>query len=191
MEYIILDIDGILTGTIVSDLTLSQQTIFYRLLGVAGKGHGRVGFIERAPSVGFTREALYAELRVYTDENRRVVDDTIELCISGDDPRIILHDTGVIEIIKWDKYQFIPKGTYRDTIAERKLKTPPKTIGNNNWKPSPTSQVIQDTKDKLNAARLTIEQPQIVIDTLKERGKNVSDDVTGEISRTRFDKDGE
>ena len=182
MEYIILDIDGILTGTIVSDLTLSQQTIFYRLLGVAGKSHSRIGFIERAPDVGFTREALYAELRVYSVEDKRVVDDTIELCLGGNDPRIIMYPTGVIEIIKWDKYQLIPKGTSKDTMAQRRLKVP--KTGNPNWSREPISPTIQNAKEEKQTAVGVVKHTQIAIDSLNDLGINAVDRHTGQVLPT-------
>jgi hypothetical protein len=105
-----LNIDGILTGTIVTDLTLAQQTMWFRLLGVAGKGHGRIGYVERAQGVGFSQEALLMELRCYTDEERDVAKGMLAVCTNGAEPRIIVHNDNVIEIIKWDKYQYIKKG---------------------------------------------------------------------------------
>jgi len=118
MEYIALDVEGILTGTIVIDMTLSEQTIWFRLLGLAAKGHGRLGFIERAEGIGFTKEALYVELRCYSDEDKAVVDSALNICITGNDPRIRQLDNGVLEIVKWDKYQMIPKGTLKTTILQ-------------------------------------------------------------------------
>jgi len=189
MEYIVLDIDGILTGTIVTDLELSEQTMWFRLLGVAAKGHGRIGYVERAEGVGFSREALYVELRCYKEEDKRVADHTIEVCLGGDDPRIKMLDNNVIEILKWDKYQFIPKGSTRDTVAERRLREPKR--GNVNWKPEPCSQTIQDAKDKKKAAVLTVEQEQTVVDQLNEQGKMVVDKETGEKILTSKEKEGE
>jgi hypothetical protein len=187
MEFMLVDIDGMLTGTIVDDMSLSQQAIWWRLIGVAGKGHGRVGFIERAPGVGFSRDALYAEVRVYLPEHKKIVDDTLEVCVGGNDPRITIHETGVIEINKWDKYQLIPKGTLRDSLAERRNRNP-KAIGNPNWRPDPTSPTIQDAKEKKQAAVSVYRQEQTVVDSFKDRGLIVVDPHTGERLLTTKEK---
>ena len=174
-----LDIDGILTGTIVTDMSLSQQTIWFRMLGLAGKGHGRVGFIERAVDVGFSRDALYGELRIYTAEHKQLVDETLEICIGGNDPRIKMFDNGVIEILKWDKYQFLAKGTTRDTTAERRHRQLPLVAGNPQWNREPISPTIQDAKEKKQTAIGVVRQQQTAVDALGDQGLAVVDKHTG------------
>jgi len=105
-----LNVDGVLTGTIVIDLTLAQQTMWFRLLCVASKGHGRIGYVERAEGVGFSNETLLMELRCCSDGDRKAANEMLDICKGGTEPRIIVHNDNVIEIIKWDKYQYIKKG---------------------------------------------------------------------------------
>lgn len=122
MDYIMLDIDGVLTGTINADLPLSQQALWFRLLCLAGKGHGRVGFVERGVDVGYSREALYSAIGCYKVTDMRELDKMLTVCADSNDPRIIIHDNDCIEIIKWDKYQYLPKGSLRDTAAMKARK---------------------------------------------------------------------
>jgi hypothetical protein len=123
-EHLMININELLTGTIVTDLTLAQQTMWFRLLGVAGKGHGRIGYVERAEGIGFSHEALLMELRCYTDDDKREASAMIEMCRGGTEPRIIFHDNNVIEIIKWDKYQYVQKGTIDGTVRQKKVFKP-------------------------------------------------------------------
>lgn len=115
-----LNVDGVLTGTIVIDLTLAQQTMWFRLLCVASKGHGRIGYVERAEGVGFSNETLLMELRCSSDSDKKAANEMLEICKGGTEPRITVHNDNVIEIIKWDKYQYIKKGVIRNREVGQK-----------------------------------------------------------------------
>lgn len=122
MRYIAIDIDSWLEGSMCQTLNKAEVGVWTFLLVLGGRGKGRFGFIELAKDIPYSRQKLLSLCNCYTDEDVQIFDSCMKKCLNGyggDDPRLLQHQSGVYEIINWDKYQ---SGLYPKGLTETEAK---------------------------------------------------------------------
>lgn len=129
MKYIAIDINGWLNGTVCRFLSKAEKSIWSDLLVLGGAGDGRLGFVEAAKGIAYSRQELLALCHCFSTEDIACFDSCLKKCCEGiikngivtDEPRIKI-DNGIIEIVNWDSYQHsdYPKGYTEDEAKAMK-----------------------------------------------------------------------
>jgi hypothetical protein len=131
MKYIAIDINGWLNGTVCRFLSKAEKSIWSDLLVLGGAGDGRLGFVEAAKGIAYSRQELLSLCHCFTDEDILAFDSCLKKCCDGvikdgvtaDEPRMKV-ENGIIEIVNWDTYQHsdYPKGYTEDEAKALKKK---------------------------------------------------------------------
>ena len=99
-EWVKLDCYGVLHGSINYRLSLAEQAVWIKMICYSGMCAGRPGFIEDAEQKGVPSEYLAMELHCTKEELKHTVNTMIE------DNAVLLHDSGSLEIVNFNTYQF-------------------------------------------------------------------------------------
>ena len=123
MQWFKVDAAGWIRGSIRTNMTIEQRSVWIDLLAFASECRMRDGTMRFAEGKPMDIEYIANILRIPVS----TLKDTIELCaadknIDNDKHRIEVWADGTIQIANWEKYQSVPVNKTRDDATSRVLK---------------------------------------------------------------------
>lgn len=169
--------DDILNGSMMAEGTLEDIGFMTAMVCLAVKCRGDYGWIQANPECPFQHQWIANRITGGDlDKFERLLHKMV-----AEERLTEVADRGIF-VCNMEYYQ-VTKGA-------KDVKNSPDGNGSKpKFAPLPTSQTIQDGKDRKRAAELTVTQQQTVIDQLAEQGLRVSDKHTGVVMPTRYDKE--